>query len=212
VPPRLLIAIVQPSVAVKRKLAIATVAVVLAGATYCLGYVGCSAYWVDGYRVTVHLKPVGDKSVVGVVAKAMYPQEFQQVTEALGSSPLSSPRYFGLLEMDGVRVQPVGDDLPPVPLDVMRHGKDRTFPWRGRIHEFRQEKLALGVSYADGSRDGFIFDIPAPDGPPVISAVLAQDSGVSAVTQCADGSPMPCAPAVPRPMRAAGKTARSVAP
>jgi hypothetical protein len=79
--------------------------------------------------------------------------------------------------MLGMRPEPVADEASPITVNVRRHGKDETFPRRKRVHEFRQEKLALGVYFADGSRNCYIFDIPAPDEPPDISAEIATGAG-----------------------------------
>jgi hypothetical protein len=102
----------------------------------------------------------------------------------LGSAPASSPRYFDLFEMRGVRPEPVKDEAAPITVSVDRHGKDETFPRRKRVHEWRQEKLALGVYFSDGSRNCFIFDIPAPDEPPDITAQVS--AGLGEPTDAAD--------------------------
>jgi hypothetical protein len=162
---------------VNRKWAITGVAIVLAVAAYFVGCVGYYAYWVDGYQIAVHLRRMGDSPVVGVVVRPLYPQDFELGTKALGSAPASSPRYFGVFEMLGMRPEPVADEASPITVNVRRHGKDETFPRRKRVHEFRQEKLALGVYFADGSRNCYIFDIPAPDEPPDISAEIATGAG-----------------------------------
>jgi hypothetical protein len=163
--------------AVNRKWWITSVAVVLAVAAFFAGCVGYYTYWVGGYQVVVHLRRMGDSPVVGVVVRPLYPQDFELATKALGSAPASSPRYFGVLEMFGVRPEPVADEASSITVNVMRHGKDETFPRRKRVHEFRQEKLALGVYFADGSRNCYIFDIPAPDELPDILAEIAAGAG-----------------------------------
>jgi len=141
----------QASVAVNRKWAITSVAIALALAAYFVGCVGYYAYWVGGYRVAVHLRRIGDCPVVGVLARPVYPEAFQSATKALGSAPASSPRYFDLFEMRGIRPEPVKDEALPITVNVDRSGKDETFPRRTRVHDFRQEKLAVGVFFADGS-------------------------------------------------------------
>ena len=160
-----------------RKWAITGVAIVLAVAAYFVGFVGYYAYWVDGYRVAVHLRRSGDCPVVGVIARPVYPETFQLAIKALGSAPASSPRYFDLFEMRGVRPEPVKDEDLPITVCVDRHGKDETFPRRKRVHDFRQEKLALGVYFANGSSNCYIFDIPAPDELPDITAEVSAGAG-----------------------------------
>jgi hypothetical protein len=175
--PPLISSNVLPSIVVSRKWAITSVAVVLAVVAYFVGCVGYYAYWVDGYEVTVHLRRIGDCPVVGIVVQPMYPQTFQWATNALGSAPKSSPRYFGLLDIKGRRPEPVEDEDAPIAVQVTRHGKDETFPRRKRVHEFRQEKLALGVFFADGTSNCYIYDIPAPDAPPDITAEVSAGAG-----------------------------------
>jgi hypothetical protein len=163
---------------VNRKRAITSVAITLAVVVaYFVGCVGYYAYWVGGYRVAVHLRRIGDCPVVGVLARPVYPEAFLSATKALGSAPASSPRYFDLFEMRGIRPEPVNDEALPITVSVDRYGKDETFPRLKRGHGFGQEKLALGVFFADGSSNCYIYDIPAPDAPPDITAEVSAGTG-----------------------------------
>jgi hypothetical protein len=162
---------------VNRQWAITSVAIALAVAVYFVGCVGYYAYWGGGYRVAVHLRRLGSCPVVGVLARPVYLQAFQSATKALGSAPVSSPRYFDLFEMRGIRPEAVKDEALPITVRVDRYGKNETFPRRTRVHDSRQEKLALGVFFADGSSNCYIFDIPAPDAPPDITAEVSAGAG-----------------------------------
>ena len=79
--------------------------------------------------------------------------------------------------MRGIRPEPVKDEALPITVSVDRSGKDETFPRHKRVHGFGQEKLALGVFFADGSSNCYIYDIPAPDAPPDITAEVSAGTG-----------------------------------
>ena len=79
--------------------------------------------------------------------------------------------------MRGIRPEPVKDEALPITVSVDRSGKDETLPRHKRVHGFGQEKLALGVFFADGSSNCYIYDIPTPDAPPDITAEVSAGTG-----------------------------------
>ena len=129
---------------------------------------GCSrnTFWSDPYSVPIRVKAGGHKPIKGVVARAISKDEYERAIESLGEPLASSPKYLELFEMSTLKPAPLGDDST-VNVAVMRHGVERHTPGpytpgRGAVHEERQEKAVVGVSYADGSKNAFIFDVPPP--------------------------------------------------
>jgi len=124
---------------------------------------GCSrnTFWSDPYSVPIRFKVGGHKPIKGVVARAISKDQYEQAIESLGEPLASSPKYLDLFEMSTLKPAPLGDD-GTVNVAVMRHGVERHTPGRGVVHEERQEMAVVGVYYADGCKNAFIFDVPLP--------------------------------------------------
>ena len=124
---------------------------------------GCSrnTYWSDSYSVPIRVKAGVQKPIAGVVARAFYKDEYERAVDALGEPLANSPKYLELLEMSALEPTPLGDD-GTINVAILRHGVDRHSPEGEAVHEQRQEKVVLGVYYADGSKNAFIFDAPQP--------------------------------------------------
>ena len=139
---------------------------------------GCvqEARWVGSYSVVVRVRPSEDRAIVGVVAQPLHKSEYDSAVARLGSPLANSPRYFDLFEMDTRQPSPLPEG-GAVEVSVRTTGVDRTFPWPATVSQQRQEKLALGIYYVDGSRDCYIFDIPAADQPREVTAEIPTGKG-----------------------------------
>ena len=124
---------------------------------------GCSrnTFWSDPYSVPIRVKVGGHKPIKGVLARAISKDQYERAIESRGEPLTSSPKYLDLFEMSNLKPAPLGDD-GKVNVAVMRHGVERHTPGRGAVHEERQEMAVVGVYYADGSKNAFIFDVPPP--------------------------------------------------
>jgi hypothetical protein len=143
---------------------------------------GCfhEARWIGSYSVIVRIRPSEHRAITGVVLETLNRRDFDNAAARLGAPLANSPRYFELFEMSTRQPTPLpknGD----IEVSVRTSGVDCSFPWPRTVSHHRQEKLAVGVYYPDGSRDCFIFDIPAPDQPREVIAEIPAVKGESSV-------------------------------